>query len=93
MQTSNHESEQKKGVSADLCQKLGRGTQWEDDTAVLRCTNQTLGYTTAASTPRFSNKFRIRARKNKNSTYTGGNKTTGKHKNKVTKDENMSQSE
>lgn len=67
VQTSNHEFE-KKGLQADLCQKVGMGALLEDAMAVSRCTNQIQhdsDRVTHSSTLRFSKMVRMRARMNK----------------------------
>lgn len=60
--TSNHESEQKKGMSANLCQQLSMGTLPEDATAGPRYTNRTVTsqHTVAPSTLGLSRRTRIR---------------------------------
>lgn len=62
VQTSNHEFEQKRGLSANMCQKLSMGTLLEDATAGPRYTNQTVTSqpTVAASTLRLSKRVGIR---------------------------------
>lgn len=68
VQTSNHEFEEKKGLRADLCQKVGMGALLEDAMAVSRCTNQIQhdsDRVTHGGTLRFSKMVRMRARINK----------------------------